>query len=108
VRQAVIRQQPFLPSGARLAGQQKTRGNRPNDRFLGSGREARWKHQILLEKNSSSRNSPWLELESGAKPWETFDARDRQEIVRHYAPKIKIVASRLKAKLPVAWSWANC
>jgi len=51
-------------------------------------------------KNSSSRNSPWLELESGAKPWETFDARDRQEIVRHYAPKIKIVASRLKAKLP--------
>jgi RNA polymerase sigma factor for flagellar operon FliA len=51
-------------------------------------------------KSSSSRNSPWLRLESGATPWSDFDARDRQEIVRHYAPKIKIVASRLKAKLP--------
>lgn len=51
-------------------------------------------------KSSSSRNSPWLRLESGDTPWSDFDARDRQEIVRHYAPKIKIVASRLKAKLP--------
>jgi RNA polymerase sigma factor FliA len=51
-------------------------------------------------KSSSSRNSPWLSLESGATSWEAFDARDRQEIVRHYAPKIKIVASRLKTKLP--------
>jgi RNA polymerase sigma factor FliA len=51
-------------------------------------------------KSSSSKNSPWLRLESGATPWKDFDARDRQEIVRHYSPKIKIVASRLKAKLP--------
>ncbi len=51
-------------------------------------------------KSSSSRNSPWLRLESGSARWEEFDARDRQEIVRHYSPKIKIVASRLKAKLP--------
>ncbi len=51
-------------------------------------------------KSSSSRNSPWLRLESGDARWEEFDARDRQEIVRHYSPKIKIVASRLKAKLP--------
>ena len=32
--------------------------------------------------------------------WKDFNARDRQEIVRHYSPKIKIVASRLKVKLP--------
>jgi RNA polymerase sigma factor for flagellar operon FliA len=51
-------------------------------------------------KSSSSRNSPWLRLEAGATEWKDFDARDRQEIVRHYSPKIKIVATRLKAKLP--------
>ena len=51
-------------------------------------------------KSSSSRNSPWLRLESGATPWSDVDARDRQEIVRHYSPKIKIVATRLRAKLP--------
>ncbi len=51
-------------------------------------------------KSSSSRNSPWLRLESGETSWEDLDLHDREEIVRHYSPKIKILALRLKAKLP--------
>lgn len=51
-------------------------------------------------KNSSSRTEPWRLLESGEVEWEAFDARHKDEIVRHYAPKIKILALRLKGKLP--------
>ncbi|WP_461210615.1 FliA/WhiG family RNA polymerase sigma factor [Desulfocurvus sp. DL9XJH121] len=51
-------------------------------------------------KDSSSRNEPWKLLESGEVEWEDFDARCKDEIVRHYAPKIKILALRLKGKLP--------
>lgn len=51
-------------------------------------------------KSSSSKSSPWLKLESGQIFWEDFDLHQRQEIVRHYSPKIKILALRLKAKLP--------
>ncbi len=45
-------------------------------------------------------NNPWRELEKGAKGWNDFSSRDREEIVRFYAPKIRILALRLKAKLP--------
>ncbi|GAB6038851.1 FliA/WhiG family RNA polymerase sigma factor [Fundidesulfovibrio butyratiphilus] len=51
-------------------------------------------------KDSSSKNSPWLSFESGATAWQEFNESDRKEIVRHYSPKIKLLALRLKAKLP--------
>ena len=51
-------------------------------------------------KNSSSETSPWRELEAGVKCWDDFPPRDREDIVRFYAPKIRILALRLKAKLP--------
>ncbi|CCH47420.1 FliA/WhiG family RNA polymerase sigma factor [Pseudodesulfovibrio piezophilus] len=51
-------------------------------------------------RNSSSKNDPWRELEQGAKRWDDFSPRDRENIVRFYAPKIRILALRLKAKLP--------
>jgi len=52
-------------------------------------------------KSSSSRTErPWELLESGQIAWDNFDARQRDLIVRHYAPKIKILALRLKGKLP--------
>ncbi|WP_316900207.1 FliA/WhiG family RNA polymerase sigma factor [Pseudodesulfovibrio indicus] len=51
-------------------------------------------------RNSSSGNDPWLELEQGVKHWDDFSPRDRENIVRFYAPKIRILALRLKAKLP--------
>jgi len=51
-------------------------------------------------KNSSSSNKSWELLNSGEKTWDEFNSRDRQEIVKHYAPKIKYLGLRLKAKLP--------
>lgn len=51
-------------------------------------------------KNSSSKNSPWHKLETGEIPWTEFTPRQQEDIVKHYAPKIKILALRLKAKLP--------
>jgi len=51
-------------------------------------------------KSSSSKSNPWLSFESGEKSWKDFSSADRQEIVRHYAPKIKLLALRVKAKLP--------
>ena len=45
-------------------------------------------------------SDPWLELEKGVKSWDEFSARDRENIVRFYAPKIRILALRLKTKLP--------
>jgi RNA polymerase sigma factor for flagellar operon FliA len=51
-------------------------------------------------KSSSSRSSPWRELEGGQKAWAHFSPRDQESIVRHYAPKIRILALRMKNKLP--------
>ncbi len=51
-------------------------------------------------KNSSSRSNPWLDLDSGRARWDELTARERDQVVRHYAPKIKIIGLRLKAKLP--------
>ena len=45
-------------------------------------------------------SSPWLSLDAGELRWEECSPRDREGIVRHYSPKIKIMALRLKAKLP--------
>lgn len=52
------------------------------------------------EGDLSSQTSPWEELESGATAWEDFSALAQERIVGHYAPKIKFLALRLKAKLP--------
>ncbi|MDO5484489.1 MAG: FliA/WhiG family RNA polymerase sigma factor [Desulfovibrionaceae bacterium] len=43
---------------------------------------------------------PWEALESGATAWEDFSPVEQEEVVRHYAPKIRFLAMRLKAKLP--------
>lgn len=51
-------------------------------------------------KSSSSRSSPWRELEAGQTAWAHFPPRDQEQIVRHYAPKIRILALRMKNKLP--------
>ncbi len=39
-------------------------------------------------------------LDSGEKAWDEFSTGERRDIVKHYAPKIKYLALRLKAKLP--------
>lgn len=44
--------------------------------------------------------SPWEALETGATAWEDFSSAEQEEVVRHYAPKIRFLALRLKSKLP--------
>jgi len=51
-------------------------------------------------KNSCSNNNPWDALESGHTAWTDFLPREQESIVRHYAPKIRYIALRLKSKLP--------
>ncbi|SHN68545.1 FliA/WhiG family RNA polymerase sigma factor [Desulfovibrio litoralis] len=43
---------------------------------------------------------PWEQLESGAVFWNDFPPRVQEKIVRHYAPKVKYLANRLRLKLP--------
>ncbi len=52
---------------------------------------------------SSAREScaePWKALDSGAILWADFTASEKEKIVRHYAPKVKYLALRLKSRLP--------
>lgn len=49
---------------------------------------------------NSSASPPWEELETGAVAWEDFQPVQQERIVRHYAPKIRFLALRLKAKVP--------
>lgn len=51
-------------------------------------------------KNSSSSIEPWELLETGEKAWDQMNNREQEAVVRHYAPKIKFLALRLKARLP--------
>ena len=43
---------------------------------------------------------PWESLETGATEWGDFTPHEQEQIVRHYAPKIRFLALRLKARLP--------
>lgn len=52
------------------------------------------------ETESRAEAGPWDDLESGARSWEAFSHADQERIVRRYAPKIRFLALRLKAKLP--------
>ena len=50
-----------------------------------------------LNKNSIQ---PWEEFNSGERVWHEFLPREQEAIVRHFAPKVKFIALRLKSKLP--------
>lgn len=47
-----------------------------------------------------SEAGPWLFLEDGRKRWVDFNPAEKSAVVKHYGPKIKYLALRLKAKLP--------
>lgn len=49
---------------------------------------------------ASALLQPWERLESGETAWEDFSLAEKESIVRHYAPKIRFLALRLKNKLP--------
>ncbi|MDR1778018.1 MAG: FliA/WhiG family RNA polymerase sigma factor [Desulfovibrio sp.] len=46
------------------------------------------------------QEEPWDALETGTTAWEDFSPAEQEAVVRHYAPKIRFLAIRLKAKLP--------
>lgn len=47
-----------------------------------------------------AQQGPWEAFETGSTTWEDFSPVEQEEVVRHYAPKIRFLALRLKAKLP--------
>ena len=55
-------------------------------------------------KNSSSEPlksaNPWELMEAGEVTWENFNPRQKEILVQHYAPQIRFLALRMKAKLP--------
>ena len=48
----------------------------------------------------SAQDEPWRALETGETAWANFPHQDQEKIVRHFAPKVKFLALRLKARLP--------
>lgn len=44
--------------------------------------------------------SPWDSFNSGETLWSAFSPADQEAIVRHFSPKVKFLALRMKAKLP--------
>ncbi|SDN41132.1 RNA polymerase sigma factor for flagellar operon FliA [Desulfonauticus submarinus] len=52
-------------------------------------------------RNSFFRmNNPWKILEQSGNKFSSLSPREQEEIVKCYSPKIKIIALRLKSKLP--------
>lgn len=49
---------------------------------------------------SNHDTEPWLALESGDKAWADFNPIEQGILVKKYAPKIRYLALRLRAKLP--------
>lgn len=43
---------------------------------------------------------PWEKFEQGIVIWGDFNRQEQEKIVRHYAPKIRYIAYRMKGKLP--------
>jgi RNA polymerase sigma factor for flagellar operon FliA len=48
----------------------------------------------------SNAPRPWERFDSGATAWGGFSTSEQGDIVKHYAPKVKYLALRMKAKLP--------
>ncbi len=48
----------------------------------------------------TSQIEAWELFEQGQKMWADFNHRERENVVKHYAPKIRFIALRMKAKLP--------
>lgn len=44
--------------------------------------------------------TPWVEMESGEKVWDDFSSVEKEILIKHYAPQIRYLAYRMKAKLP--------
>jgi len=68
----------------------------PEEEEARTGKE----HDMKTGTAQAQQVSPWEALETGATAWEDFSSAEQEEVVRHYAPKIRFLALRLKSKLP--------
>ena len=61
---------------------------------------------VILNSSGSASSlpnnpsQPWEEFNTGERVWDEFLPREQEAIVRHFAPKVKFIALRLKNKLP--------
>lgn len=62
---------------------------------------------VTLSSSGSASSSPnktdsppWEDFNSGERIWHDFLPKEQEAIVRHFAPKVKFIALRLKSKLP--------
>lgn len=53
-----------------------------------------------IDTSAAAELSPWEELETGVTAWENFSPAQQEKIVKHYSPRIRYIAMRLKVKLP--------
>jgi len=76
-------------------------GNPSGSGTLGE-EEARTEKEKTMKTGTAhaQQANPWEALETGALAWEDFSPAEQEDVVRHYAPKIRFLALRLKAKLP--------
>lgn len=51
-------------------------------------------------KESARSAEPWEAFDAGQVAWGDFSVVKQESIVRHYAPKVKYLALRMKARLP--------
>ncbi len=51
-------------------------------------------------KASGPARGAWDEFNDGQKAWDEFSHAEQEAIVRHFAPKVKYLALRLKSRLP--------
>ena len=75
-------------------------GNLNGMRMPGDEEAQRGKDAMKSGTARSGVVQPWESLETGATEWGDFSPHEQEQIVRHYAPKIRFLALRLKAKLP--------
>lgn len=55
---------------------------------------------VAYSRSAPSSKTPWLDFDSGVVAWNDFTAAEQELIAKHYAPKVKYLAVRLKARLP--------
>lgn len=84
------------PGGLRTAATQRGHAGMPEEEEARTGKE----HDMKTGTAQAQQVSPWEALETGATAWEDFSSAEQEEVVRHYAPKIRFLALRLKSKLP--------
>jgi RNA polymerase sigma factor for flagellar operon FliA len=83
---------------AELAGRPEDMEIKPG---RGSVKQADQAYKSAAHSRSASPSeTPWLDLDSGAVAWNDFTAAEQELVARHYAPKVKYLAVRLKARLP--------